>query len=82
MHARRDAAGRGPLELQALYSIAALARVCNVSPQLLGRVLRANRIELLPVGRALLVPLAEIEVKLPLLWRSILSAEAARAGLT
>jgi hypothetical protein len=81
MHARRDAGRRGPLEVQALYSVAALARTCNVTSHLLIRVLRANRIELVQAGRALFVPFAEIEAKLPVLWRSILAVEASRAGL-
>ena len=79
MRARRDVTRDGPLELQAVYSVAALARVANVTPHLLRRVLRANGVELVRAGRSLLVPLSEIESKIPPLWESIKAVEALRA---
>lgn len=74
----RKATGAGPLEIRALYTIPMLARVANVTPQKLGRLLRATKVELLRSGRSLFVPLSEIEDKIPPLWRSILAAERAR----
>jgi hypothetical protein len=41
MHSRRDSRPIA-LEVQALYSVAALARAANVGTDLLRRVLRAN----------------------------------------
>ena len=82
MHARSDVAREGALEVQAMYSVAALARVANVTPSLLRRVLRANGVELVRAGRAALVPLSEIEIKIPPLWESLKAAEMLRAEPT
>ena len=71
MRARADARRRGALRAQALYSIPALARVANVSRGVLLRVLRGAKVELLLSGRCVLVPLKEIQTKLPMLWKSI-----------
>ncbi len=46
------------LEVQALYSAAALARVANFSTDLLRRVLHANGIVFVRTERALLVPVS------------------------
>ena len=81
MYARHDAGRHGPLEVQALYSVGALARASNVSAHLLTRILRARGVELIQAGRSIFVPLAEIEAKIPLLWKSILAAEMLRAQL-
>ena len=81
MRAREDAGRTGPLEVQSLYSIGALARAANVSPYLLRRLLRAKGVELLRAGRAQLVPLVELETKIPLLWQSIQAAEMLRQGI-
>jgi hypothetical protein len=78
VHARRDVRREGPLEVQAVYSVAALARVANVTPHLLRRVLRANDVVFVRAGRSVLVPLSEIESKIPPLWESIKAAEALR----
>jgi hypothetical protein len=64
--------------VQALYSIAALARAGNVDAHLLRRVLRANQLELLRNGRTLYVPLSEIQRKIPALWESLRAAEELR----
>ena len=76
--ARARAGADAPLEVQAVYSVAALARVANVTPHLLRRVLRANGVELVRAGRSLLVPLSEIESKIPPLWESLKAVEAMR----
>ena len=50
-----------PLEVQALYSLAALARSAHVTRDLLRRVLRTNGVQFVRGGRALFVPLSEIK---------------------
>jgi hypothetical protein len=67
-----------PLEVQALYSIAALARAAHVHKRTLQRVLKANHVELLHAGRALFVPLSEIQRKIPALFASLQAAETIR----
>lgn len=69
------------LEVQALYSIATLARVARISTYQLRRVLRSNGIVFVRGGRALLVPLSEIRSKIPPLWESLCDAERARRGV-
>jgi hypothetical protein len=60
---------------RAVYSIAELASIGNVSRQSLGRLLDACGIEFVYAGRTALVPLSEIRRKIPPLWESILAAE-------
>ena len=69
---------RASLEVQALYSIAALARIGNVSTPLLLRVLRANGVTFVRARRALFVPLTEIQRKIPPLWESLCAAAQLR----
>ncbi len=78
MRARTDARRDGGLEVQAVYSVVALARAANVTPYLLRRLLRVNGVTLLRVGRAIFVPLSEIEARIPPLWESIKAAEMLR----
>lgn len=69
------------LEVQALYSVAVLARLGNVAPYLLRRVLRANDVTFVRSRRALFVPLTEIQRKIPPLWESIcLASQMRREG--
>lgn len=68
----------GALEVQAIYSVATLARIANVTRHLMNRVLRANHIEMRRVGRALFVPLSEIRERIPWLWESLCAAEETR----
>jgi hypothetical protein len=79
MRARRDSQPAS-LEVQALYSIAALARVGNVSIDLMRRVLRANGVSFVRARRALFVPLTEIQRKIPPLWESLCAAAEMRLG--
>jgi hypothetical protein len=67
------------LEVRAVYSIGALAHAVGVTRHLMLRLLRANKVDLVRAGRTLLVPLSEIETRIPTLWRGILAAEAVRA---
>jgi hypothetical protein len=52
-----------------------------VTPQLLSRLLRAHGVELVSNGKCLLVPLSEIERRIPPLWRSIQTIERLRADV-
>ena len=78
MRPRADTRRRGGLHVQALYSVAALARAANVTPNILLRLLRTSHVELLQAGRGLYVPLIEIEAKVPALWKSLEAAERLR----
>jgi hypothetical protein len=78
MYRRTDVHADESLQVQALYSIPALARAAHVSPGVLRRLLRERQVEFFKAGRSYFVPLVEIECKLPLLWKSILAAEALR----
>jgi hypothetical protein len=65
----------------AIYSVGSLARVGNVSTDRLRRLLRANGIELLRVGRVLAVSLVDLRTKLPSLWDSLVLMEQLRSGV-
>jgi len=71
---------QGPLKLQAIYPVPMLARAAGVEPHALLRALRSAGVELVSSGRALLVPLSEIKIRIPNLWRSIVEAERVRAA--
>ena len=79
MRARSNGTAVAALEVKALYSVAALAHAAGVTPYLMLRLLRANGVNFVRAGRSVLVPLSEIETRIPALWRSILAAEGARA---
>ena len=74
----RKGSQRAPLEVQALYSLGTLARIGNVTKGILRRVLLANGVELVRAGRALFVPLCEVERRIPALWKSLCLAEELR----
>jgi hypothetical protein len=74
----RGGRGTAPLELRALYSVAMLARIANISRQMLHRLLRSSRVSLVRVGRSVSVPLSEIRWKIPALWTSICEIESIR----
>jgi hypothetical protein len=71
---------RETAELQALYSIAILARMGNISVERLRRVLRSAGVVLIRGGRALFVPLSEVQRKIPPLWESLVLTEQVRRG--
>jgi|HubBroStandDraft_6_1064221.scaffolds.fasta_scaffold1327434_1 hypothetical protein len=82
MRVHRDVErGKTPLEVQAIYSIPALARVANVTQQTLRRLLDRNGVDVVVAGRSRYVPLSEIQRKIPPLWESIKAAEALRYSL-
>jgi len=70
--------GDDALELQAVYTVPVLARVARVSANRLRRLLRTQGVKFLRAGRVLVVPLSEIEMKMPGLWRSLQAIEALR----
>jgi hypothetical protein len=77
MHRRRNQQP-GPLAVQALYTIPALARVANVTRYFLRRLLLACEVPFLRSGRLIYVPLSEIERRIPPLWESICAGERVR----
>ncbi len=74
----RRSHGEGALDVRALYSLAQLARVANVTRHTLRRLLRKNGVTLVRSGRSLFVPLAEIERRIPPLWESLRRLEELR----
>jgi hypothetical protein len=80
MRARSNEPGKR-LELKAIYAVAELAHAVGVTPFTLLRLLRANGVELVTAGRAVMVPVTEIEARLPALWRSLVTVEKVRAGV-
>ncbi len=64
--------------MQAIYSIAVLAKIANITHDLMLRVLRSNRVVFVCSERSLYVPLSEIEQRIPPLWQGILAAEKVR----
>jgi hypothetical protein len=74
----RQEGRRTSLEVRALYSLGELTRAAHVDIDRIRRLLRANGVRFVRAGRALLVPLSEIERKIPALWDSLLAAERLR----
>ena len=69
---------REPLQLRVVYTVRELALAVGVTPHLMRSILRASGVEVLRPRRMVLVPLSEIQEKLPGLWKSILLSEATR----
>lgn len=74
----RGGARRGEPVARAFYSVAQLASIGNVSRQSLWRLLKACDVRFLYVGRTALVPLSEIQGKIPPLWETLVATEALR----
>jgi hypothetical protein len=70
---------REPLDLRAIYTLGDVARAVGVSAYVMRSLLRKRGVELLHSARLDLVPLCEIQEKVPQLWRSILLSEATRS---
>ena len=64
------------LPLRAAYTVAELARATRIERRRLQRVFEEAGVRFVPCGRARLVPLSEIERKVPLLWEGIQAAYA------
>jgi hypothetical protein len=75
---RRTDTQRDGLELRALYSVAALARIANLRRFKLTRLLRANSVQFIVAGRARYVPLVEIRDEIPPLFESPRASEEVR----
>ena len=69
------------LPIQAIYRVAQLARAMGVPHRQLQRLLEVEDVQVFRVGRLLLVPLAELEEKVPALWESVRAAESLRRAL-
>jgi hypothetical protein len=79
MRKRKDPR-HAPLEVKAYYAVPELARLAGVSSWGLLRLLRKNGVTLMTAGRALFVPLAEPQRKIPPLWEGLRAAEQLRRG--
>jgi hypothetical protein len=62
-----------------MYTIPMLARALGIGRSRVNRLLDAQDVLVYTVGRSRLVPLSEIEEKLPALWESIRTAEKERS---
>ena len=71
----------GPLPIRALYHVSHLAEAMGVSHRRLLRLLNIEGAKVYRDGRFILVPLAELEDKVPLLWESLRAADALRGTL-
>jgi hypothetical protein len=58
-----------------------LARVMGVTHRQLQRLLKKEEVQVFRVGRSLLVPLTELEEKVPPIWESVKAAEMLRRAL-
>ena len=67
------------LEVRAVYSVAELARVANVSVYVMRQLLENVGVTLLRAGSHDMVPLCDIEARIPPLWQSLVAAERLRA---
>ena len=67
-----------PTRLKALYSLAELSRMLGMHHQQVHRLLVAGGIELTLAGRSVLVPLSELESKMPRVLESVVLVEALR----
>jgi hypothetical protein len=64
-----------------LYSIGTLARLSGVTRHVMLRLLRESRVRFMRAGRAIYVPMTELQKKLPAFWetmKTLLKEEAAR----
>ena len=52
----------------------------GVTHRRLQRLLKVEEVEVFRVGRFLLVPLTELEEKVPLLWANVKAVESLRSG--
>jgi hypothetical protein len=77
---RRMDVQRGKLKVQALHSTAALARLANMTRQMLTRLLQVHHVQFVHLGRAVPVPMSQIEEKIPPLWENLYAVERARGG--
>ncbi len=75
---RSSERGRPQVELQAMYSLPALAEFARMNRHKLRRLLERTGVRFLRAGRALFIPLSEVKDKIPPLWKSMCALEEAR----
>jgi hypothetical protein len=75
---RREYVRQAHLEVQTLHSITVRAHLANVKRQLSRRLLPSSGVQLVHVGRPAVVPMSEIENRIPLLRESLCTDERAR----
>ena len=63
----------GEFTLPAFYTISVLARLGNVSEYLIRRLIHKSGVQRVRAGRTILIPVTEIEQKMPLLFKSLKS---------
>lgn len=69
---------KGEMKLPVLLTVRALAELGNVNVQLLRRLLRECGVRRVHAGARALIPMAEIERKIPLLFESLQLAVSMR----
>jgi hypothetical protein len=77
---RRSHRSATVLELRAVYSIAEPAKSAGISWYAMRRLLPANKVTFLHSGRAVLVPLPEIQKHVPQLWEALIDVEQLRVA--
>ena len=70
-----------PLPIQALYYVSQLARATGVTHRRIQRLLSTEGVRVYQLGRDVIVPLTELEEKVPHLWESVRAVQSLRAGL-
>jgi hypothetical protein len=68
MHRRSDSLVTQP-KLRAYYGIGALAELAGMTRPVMLRLLRRSKVRFFRVGRVSLVPLTELEDRVPTRWR-------------
>lgn len=74
MHRRSDSLLTEP-KLRAYYGIGALAELAGMTRHVMLRLLRRSKVRFVRLGRVSLVPLTELEDRLPTLWRYLHALE-------
>ena len=67
------------LEVRAVYTIAELARTAGISRHVMRQLLEGAEVTIMSAGRHELVPLCDIESRIPPLWQSLVTAKRLRA---
>jgi hypothetical protein len=73
-----ESPSRTGLPIQAIYTVADLANAANLSTPRMRRLLRGCNVEMFLAGRQWMVPLDEIQKKVPALWRNLAVLERLR----
>lgn len=68
MHRRSDSTLTEP-KLRAYYTLGVLAELAGMTRHVMLRLLRRSKVRFVRLGRVTLVPLTELEDRVPTLWR-------------